>query len=88
MRTLAAEDAAWQERTSRLLVCRSSPGASVASDNNDTYEAERRWRALAAEARLKVEALVDPGARILMLEIAKRYEQLAMRARQRRQSNN
>jgi hypothetical protein len=48
----------------------------VASDNNDTDEAGRCWRALAAEARLKVEALADPGAHILMLEIAKSYEQL------------
>jgi hypothetical protein len=61
---------------------------SVASDDNDTNGAQERWRALAAEARLQVQALTDPGARILMLEIAKRYEQLAMRARQRRQSND
>jgi hypothetical protein len=38
---------------------------SVASDNNDTDEVGRCWRALAAEARLKVEALADPGARTI-----------------------
>ena len=56
----------------------------MASDNNDTDEAEQRWRALAAEARQKVEILMDPAARLLMLEIAQRYERLAERARQRR----
>jgi len=53
---------------SRLVVWCSEFGSKRDHPTTIHRESERRSRALAAEARLQVEALTVPRARILMLE--------------------
>jgi hypothetical protein len=57
-------------------------------EDNNTGGGERRWRALAEEARQQAEFMTDPDARRLMLGIAEGYERLAERAKLRRDTKN
>ena len=43
-------------------------------------EEASHWRALATDAQLQAQLLTDPDSRMVMVEIARRYELLARRA--------
>jgi hypothetical protein len=57
-------------------------------DDKKTDNAEERWRTLAADARNQAEAMTDPEARRMMLEIADGYDILAERAKLRQDNGN
>jgi hypothetical protein len=54
----------------------------------DTSDGERRWRALAEEARAQARTMTDPDARRLMYGIADGYDRLAERAKLRRYTSD